>query len=296
MYPLQYFYENGIIPLKFRGLIPEECDCGGHFVLNLNMTQLSCSNPTCPYHMAQRMDSMLKQLNVKDIGPSKCLAMIEENGLVHHTQVFRLGVDQMPSVNQLTVRERYYDEIQKVKSLTLASIAKLLRAPDMQTRCEDIFKGYNDIDTFYTDFNYDENFIARQLGMSKGILTGRFTQHLIQYESILRGLCQHFQIINVASESLVICMTGDVVTARREDGTYYKSREVFLKEMQDLTQGIVNIVKKTSVSDKIHYLITDTPDSGTSKNRRADELGKPKLTFAEFKDYLTKYVQLEGGN
>lgn len=229
MYPLIYFYENGIIPLKFKGLIPEQCECGGVMVLNLNMTQLCCSNPVCPYHMAQRMDSMLKQLNVKDIGPNKCLAMIEENRLAHHTQVFNLNVDQMPSVNQLAVRERYFDEIQKVKSLTLSSIAKLLRAPDMQTRCEDIFKGYNDINVFYTDFNYDENFIAKQLGMSKGILTSRFTQHLIQYEWILRGLCEHFQILKVAKDNLVICMTGDVVTATRDDGTHYKSREVFFE-------------------------------------------------------------------
>ena len=86
-------------------------------------------------------------------------------------------------------------------------------------------------------------------------------------------------------------MTGDVITATKSDGTGYRSREYFLKEMQDLTEGIVNISNKSSMSSKVHYLITDNPNSGTAKNRRAEELGIDKLTFAEFKMMIENYVK-----
>ena len=190
MYDLKYYYDNGKVPLEFKGIIPEECSCGGHFLLNEAMTQLRCSNPICPYHMAQKMDAMLKQLKAKDIGPSTCETIIMENGLVHHTQVLELGIYDMPSRNQDYIKEKYYNEIHKTKKLPISEIAKLLRAPDMQTRCDDIFHGYNDIDEFYKDFNYSEDFISERTGLSKGILTARFTNSLTNYEYILRGLCK----------------------------------------------------------------------------------------------------------
>lgn len=291
MYDLQYYYRSGEIPIEFKGIIPEICECGGHFLLNENMTQLRCSNPICPYHMAQKMDAMLKQLKVKDIGPATCETIIIENDLVHHTQVLELGVNDMPSRNQDSIKEKFYNEIHKTTKLPIQDIAKLLRAPDMQTRCDDIFKGYDDIDKFYKDFAYSEDFIAERTNLSKGILTKRFTKSLIHYEYILRGLCETYHITKVSQETLVICMTGDIMTATRDDGTYYRSREHFLKDMQELTEGIVNISNKSSMSNKVHYLVTDTPNSGTAKNRRADELGVDKLTFVEFKTLLLNYIK-----
>ena len=164
MHTLDFYYESGLISEEFKGIIPENCNCGGKFLLNEGMTQLKCSNPICPYHMAQKMDSMFKQLKVKDIGPATCETIIIENELVHHTQVFELDVHDMPSRNQDYVKEKFHEEIHKVTNLPLAGIARLLRAPDMQTRCDEIFKGYNDIDTFYRDFRYSEDFISQRIG------------------------------------------------------------------------------------------------------------------------------------
>lgn len=291
MYDLNHYYNNGTIPVEFKGIIPEFCFCGHKFLLNENMTQLKCSNPICPYHMAQKMDAMLKQLKVKDIGPATCETIILENSLVHHTQVLELGAYQMPSRNQDYIKEKFYSEIHKTNKLPISDIAKLLRASDMQTRCDDIFHGYDDIDKFYKDFNYSEDFISWKTGLSKGILTSRFTENLIKYEYILRGLCKLYNVKKVSNQTLVICMTGDVLTATQDDGTCYKSREHFLKEMQDLTEGIVNISSKSSMSNKVHYLITDSPNSGTAKNRRADELGIDKLTFLDFKTMIENYVK-----
>ena len=284
--PLETFYESGAIPEEFRDLIPNQCSCGGRYLLNETMTELSCESNICPEHMALKLESMLKSLKAKDFGPATCYDIVSENGLVHHTQVFSLDIHQMPQRNSYIVQEKLYNAIHEVEELPLAGIAKLLRARDMQTRCDDIFKGYNDIDTFYQDFNYSEDFIARQLGMGKGILTERFTRHLTQLENILKGLTLEFRIIKTADKSMTICCTGEVMTVEG-----YRSRDSFIKDMQEMARGLLNIVPKGSMSAKVDYLITDTPHSGTGKNRRADELGIEKLTFLEFKDKLTYYVK-----
>lgn len=283
---LEIFYNEGRIPEEFREVIPEQCSCGGYYLLNNTMTELSCESNICPEHMALKLESMLKSLKAKDFGPATCYDIVSENGLVHHAQVFTLDIHQMPQRNSYEVQEKLYREIHKVNELPLADIAKLLRARDMQTRCDDIFNGYNDLDTFYTDFKYSEDFIARQLGMGKGILTSKFTKHLTELENVLRGLGKEFKVLKTAQQSMTICCTGEVMTVEG-----YRSRDTFIKDMQDLARGELNIVPKSSVSGKVDYLITDSPHSGTSKNRRADELGVEKLTFLDFKDKLTKYIE-----
>lgn len=304
MFLVEYFYINGLIPETFRGIIPEYCDCGHPMLLSENMKQLSCSNPSCPYHMSQKMNSMFKQLNVKDIGPSTCREIIEENELVHHTQVFYLKVDDMPSKNKYPIKEKFYNEIHKVNALPLNKIAQLLRAPNMQGRCEDIFKGYSDINKFYTDFNYSEDFIAERLNMSKGITTRTFTDNLTMLEHFLRGLCTKFKILSVVESEITVCMHGDVMTARRPDGSAYPNRKIFIEEMQDLARNVLNIINKNSISSKVNYLITDSPNDGQRKNQYVDNYNANraynsppivKLTFEQFQQAIFNMINEEGG-
>lgn len=298
MHYVEHYFDNGTIPEHLRPYILTKCSCGYRLLLNEKLTELKCSNPVCPAHMSMRMDDMFKQLNMKDIGPSTCYDIIVENNLVHHTQVFALGVNDMPSRNSEAVKEKFYNEIHKVKKLSLSNVAKLLRIEDMQTRCEDIFKGYSDIDLFYKDFNYNEDFISNQLRMNKGVLTAKFTEALTSQELNLRGLCKLFTIAKSGKMSITVCMTGDILNVRDANGKIYSSREVFLKEMQDISEGVIDIVSKSGMSMKVDYLITDTPNSNTKKNRTADEYGKPKITFAQFKDAIETLVnqsQIERG-
>lgn len=295
MVTLHYLFDTGAIPIEFKGVIPEICECGSPLILNDAMTQLSCSSSICPLHMAERMDGMLKSLGARDLGPATCRTIIEENGLVHHTQVMTLSVDQMPSRNKDVIKKKFYDEIHKVDSLPLAEIAKLLKAPSMQTRCDDIFNTYTSIDEFYKDFNYNESFISKKLGMKMGITTSKFTQSLIELEPILRGLCNMFEIPITANQSIVICMTGDVLSVTQDNGSSYRSREHWLSDLQSKTRGIVNIVSKKGMSQKVDYLVTDTPFSNTKKNKLADQYNKPKITFKDFTLALQNYIINNGG-
>ena len=69
-----------------------------------------------------------------------------------------------------------------------------------------------------------------------------------------------------------VCITGKLNTCSRKDfeGKIAK----------------YGWIAKDEISKKVSYLITNTPDSSTSKNKKADELGIPKLTELEFLELL----------
>lgn len=69
-------------------------------------------------------------------------------------------------------------------------------------------------------------------------------------------------------ELTFVCITGKLNSMSRKD---------FESMLLDKGYKV-----KEEVSKKVSYLITNTPDSSTSKNKRADELGIPKMTEADF--------------
>ena len=72
---------------------------------------------------------------------------------------------------------------------------------------------------------------------------------------------------NLSGES--ICITGKL--------THFKNRDEFTKAVQDRGGKVVS-----SVSKNTNWLVTNTPDSGTSKNVTAQKLGIPIITEEEF--------------
>ena len=66
---------------------------------------------------------------------------------------------------------------------------------------------------------------------------------------------------------VAVCVTGDLSIPRGQ----------FKQWIQSLGGEI-----KSGVSKATTYLVTNTPESGTNKNKKADALGVPKLTEEQF--------------
>lgn len=77
-----------------------------------------------------------------------------------------------------------------------------------------------------------------------------------------------------ADVSGYVCITGKLNTCSR-------------KEFEDKIAKY-GWIAKDEISKKVSYLITNTPNSSTSKNKKADELGIKKLTELEFLELLEK--------
>lgn len=74
-----------------------------------------------------------------------------------------------------------------------------------------------------------------------------------------------------------VVITGKLESMKRDDFE------------QLLNKNGVNLQK--SISSTTDYLITNTPESGTVKNRRADMLGVKKITELDFIVLLKKQIQ-----
>ena len=72
-----------------------------------------------------------------------------------------------------------------------------------------------------------------------------------------------------AIDGKTFCITGKI--------THYKNRDELKAEIESLGGKVVS-----SISSKVNYLITNDPNSGTEKNRKAQSLNIPIITEEEY--------------
>lgn len=273
-------------------IIPSICDCGYELEVNDELTALSCSNALCPIHMAARMESMLKNLNVKNIGRSICAELIERNSYIHHTQIFTITLDDFPDRFSIDYRTKLYNEIMDKKPKTFGEVLRACEFSGFDTRALTLGKGYASADDFYKDYNYDIQFIKDKLNIKKDATPNMINRTLIENEQVIRLVSSWFTLVKEADFTLKIAMTGAIKTVTREDGSKYSPRETFIKEMRDLYRESVHITLASTVTQDVNFLISDSI-SPHGKYKQATSLGIPIITCLEFKKILEKASNIE---
>lgn len=128
------------------------------------------------------------------------------------------------------------------------------------------------------DFDYDlggsDNIWAKLLqdkNVAKSLYT-KYRQYFIDCYNLVKD-----QIIFDGVEKEEVTNKGNVVIT----GTLSIKRSEFTKELEENGWKVENKISKNT-----NYLITNTPDSGTSKNKEADKLGVAKITESDFIRYV----------
>lgn len=128
------------------------------------------------------------------------------------------------------------------------------------------------------DFDYDlcgsENVWAKLLqdkNVAESLYT-KYRQYFIDCYNLVKD-----QIIFDGVEKEEVTNKGNVVIT----GTLSIKRSEFIKELEENGWKVENKISKNT-----NYLITNTPDSGTSKNKEADKLGVTKITESDFIRYV----------
>ena len=89
-----------LIPEWLKNNIPLTCPyCGCDLVSNHDtgvITELWCSNPICPEHLAYRMVYVAKYYGLKGFGPATCRDIIEMRGYTSHLEVLPTWFDNKP--------------------------------------------------------------------------------------------------------------------------------------------------------------------------------------------------------
>ncbi|WP_275372454.1 hypothetical protein [Clostridium tertium] len=269
----------------FINLIPSVCKCGYELEVNDQLTSLACSSPICPYHMAAKMESMLKTLNVKDIGRAICLEIIEKNNFTHHTEIFSMTVNDFPDNFSSEYRTKLYKGLMEKKPRTFGEVLRACEFTGLDSRALVIGKGFTSADDFYKAYNYNYNFIKQRLKINKDTTPLRIHRILIENESIIRKVSSWFTLEKEADIVLKVAITGAIKTVTREDGSKYRPREEFVKEMRDKYMKWIDIKLVSSITRDVSYLISDEV-STHGKYTQAKELDIPIITCKKFKEIV----------
>lgn len=128
-----------------------------------------------------------------------------------------------------------------------------------------------------TNMDYNDKWVAlEQIIQDKNVVMSLRTKYhnkFNKYYNLLKDKIKHIQInTDYVPQHGDVCITG-TLSMKRAD---------FEKLLMQKGWVLVNTIKAST-----KYLITNTPDSGTSKNKKADELGVKKVTEKEF---IEKYL------
>ena len=287
----KYLKENGANTL-FLSVLPTVCRCGYELNTNQKLTTLYCSNAQCPYHMAAKMEAMFKDLKVKGLGRSLCLDIVQENKLKHHTEVYKLGVQNMPKSCSKAYASKLFKAIQKCMPTTLGEVVRACEFNDLNSRALTLCKGYENASKFYEDYSYNIDFIRNRLGINSDIIPNSIHRTLVENETLIKEVSSWFTLRKEADLTIKVAITGSVKSITRPNGTKFRPREDYLKWLQNEFMHTFTIEQALSITADTTTLLADSPSSH-NKYSTAVELGKPIMQYKQLYDLLKYFSQEE---
>ena len=298
-----------ILNLKLKGLVPPEypdtCECGFAFEAYGNdgkFTSIDCTNTMCPIKSQFTITEMLEKLNIKaNIGDEKAAQIVkymlskpeyDYKCCMDLLAIPRDEVYMFPNnlVTPIAVLLRKVDDINNSGGITLPVYMSLWCFDGLgETYCQRIFATYSSIQEFYEEFEkktsdatnktYDKRaLIAKYINQSEGTATVyKIYNILTEYKEEILRCSKYFKFKSVPKKLLQLCITGEVINVRREDGTVFKPRDTFGEYLRDKYN--INIVLNKSYNSKVDFVVCDTPSNSRKavaarKATRKDEFSQ----------------------
>ena len=294
VYYVRISVENEIevdIMLQTTKGLPENCEyCGSK--LEWDSVHLVCSNPNCSHKDRQQLKAWIMNLAPMDgIGWKTIEKVI--NSLFYTTgkgkdcniNITTITDGSLPPIPGVTFGHgeqggwnAILDTLQNGK-FTISQFLLALNIPGLGKKGAKAFEEYP-----YSDIILDQ--IANK--GTRTIIDYDNLGKIFQDKNVARLLCEdyfeHFKLCyNLVKDRLISVDTvkenkienvGDVVIT----GKLSMKRADFEQLLKDN-----GFTLKSAINKDTMYLITNDPNSGTSKNKKADELGVTKITEDDFR-------------
>lgn len=289
-------FTEGTEPLGF----PEECpECHGEvgFETNINGHPLAffeCKNPECPAKAVRQIERWLSACDTKGIGP-EIVKQLYDAKIVRSLTEF-LAIDYgtydreilaLPGMERkkLAMLQR---EIEKTKDIPLITFLKAMDFPGIGTRMLEkflenqvklcLFGAFNPADKltlndFIQFYGAREQTPFQDVGtLTMAALRSEIQQKLDHIKSLEKYVTIRPYETKAPASNLLegksFCFTGEMFTMAREEA------QAEVKKLGGES--------KSGVSAKLTYLVTNDPNSGTTKNKKARELGVSVISEPEF--------------
>ena len=268
---------------------PEKCPICGEktqIVKDNNTQVLFCTNPDCKGKLLGKLCAFVSRdaHDIRGLSEATLQLLIETNYILSACDLFYLKdckdlISMLPGLGAKSIN-KICDEIEKCRHTTISKFLIGLSIPLIgrtQSRAiEKYFHGnFNDfMDAWSCGYEFDwtqvEDFgRARCSSMAKFFFENEKLINELVHEFIFENSDQQAEEGNKVFDSKSICITGKL--------HIYKNRDELVAAIEKHGGKVVSGVTK-----KTDYLLTNDTTSGSSKNKKAAELGIPVITEDDF--------------
>lgn len=255
---------------------PETCSVCGTELKNEG-TRLFCPNNNCPKLVHHRIEKWISVLDIRDFGITLIKKLFNMGRINSVFDVYTLTIAELANIDRMgeISAAKVYNALHSKKEITLA---QFIAGFDIDGIGEVMVEkleaaGFDTIEKLFAasekDFVHVYQFgevLSHTLAVNLNLLKPEM-QKLIDSGNITIKKKADMDT-EAPLKNLSFCFTGELTTMKRTEA------EAKVKEKGGSA--------KSSVVKGLSYLVTNTPHSGSSKNKKAQELGIAIITEAEF--------------
>lgn len=266
-------------------VFPSRCAVCGSALLDEG-TRLICPNKECPKKLHHRLEKWISVLEIRDFGDTLLKGLFDSGRLRAVRDMYTLTeTDLAPyflteeSLSKEKVSLGARKVIKSIAAHRTVSLAVFIAGFDIEGIGETLVERLvaAGFDTLEKLLEADEQSIAAVFGFGE-ITAHTLVDGLRENHEEMRFLASKYITITGSHTGILsgksFCFTGELTTMKRSDA------EKMVKAAGGTT--------KSSVTKELSYLVTNDVSSGSSKNRKAAELGIPVVTEKEFLQMLAQ--------
>lgn len=247
-------------------------------------TRLYCPNEDCPKRILHRLEKWVSVLSVRDFGEN-LLRRLFEKGLVRSvSSLYALTVDQLADIDRMgrLSAAKALRSLHSKKEITLSAFIAGFDIEGIGETMTDklVQAGFTTLDSLFRASGDDFAAVYQFGPVLAGELSSSLEKLRPEMEKTLA--VSGITIVPPAGSSggagalsgKSFCFTGELSTMKRQ-------------EAERLVRSLGGEAK-SSVTKGLSFLVTNTPGSGSSKNKRAAELGVPVIDERAFLELVAE--------
>lgn len=267
-----------IKPSKTKFEVPAKCpDCKTNVVEE--DIRLFCPNDKCPTKVKEGILHYIQKIGIDDLSSKRLEEMIRVGLVSEISDLYKLKVNDFLSLDKVKEKlaTKFFENIEKSKSVDLPTFLSALGiSGGGYNKCEKIVQ--NGFDTLEKILNLNQEKLMEVDSFAEKS-SEEFIKSLATKKPLIKNLSKlgfDFKELNISENPIKgkkICITGSLSMKRSEKE----------KQLRELGAVIVSSVTKNT-----DFLLTNDKESGSSKNKKANQLSIPIVSEEDLDRLLSK--------
>jgi DNA ligase (NAD+) len=259
-------------------VFPRTCGCGTELVDG--GTRLYCPNADCPKRLLHRLEKWAKVLDIRELGEKLIRQLFDKNRVRHIPDLYTLEAEEL-------------SEFERMGELSAAKVLRHIRSPRALSLAAFVagfdFEGVGEL-IMEKAASYGFDTLEKLRAAQTAELAAVYGLGEITAQTIVDGLEECAAeidgvlaagIISIAAppspenqplKGKSFCFTGELKNMKRS-------------QAEEMVKSLGGSAKSSVVKD-LSYLVTNDPESGSGKNKKAAELGVAIINEEQFLELI----------